>query len=75
MFEIGRQAECQRERNRTAQSAPENHGLFRALDAGRKPVDLTAIPYYAWANREKGPMTIWINETPGSGNDSNTDNK
>ncbi|GAB2910052.1 glycoside hydrolase family 127 protein [Nonomuraea fastidiosa] len=23
------------------------------------PVDLTFIPYYAWANRDLGPMTIW----------------
>ncbi len=21
---------------------------------------LTAIPYYAWANRDVGPMTVWI---------------
>jgi len=25
---------------------------------------LTAIPYYAWNNREKGPMTVWINAAP-----------
>lgn len=24
------------------------------------PVTLTAIPYYAWANREPGYMTVWI---------------
>lgn len=35
----------------------------KALDADGKVIDLTAIPYYAWANREKGPMTIWIDET------------
>ena len=23
-------------------------------------VKFTAIPYYAWANRERGPMTVWI---------------
>ncbi|MEM2913660.1 MAG: glycoside hydrolase family 127 protein [Candidatus Bathyarchaeia archaeon] len=23
-------------------------------------VKFTAIPYYAWANREEGPMTVWI---------------
>ena len=23
-------------------------------------VDVVAIPYYAWANREAGPMTVWI---------------
>lgn len=26
-------------------------------------VSLTAIPYHAWANREKGPMTVWIQES------------
>jgi DUF1680 family protein len=25
-----------------------------------RQVDFTAIPYYAWANREPGPMTAWI---------------
>lgn len=25
-----------------------------------RPVTLTAIPYYAWANREPGPMQVWI---------------
>ena len=24
------------------------------------PVDLVAIPYYSWANRGKGEMTVWI---------------
>jgi DUF1680 family protein len=23
-------------------------------------VQFTAIPYYAWANRESGPMIVWI---------------
>ena len=27
-----------------------------------RPVALTAIPYYAWTNREKGPMTVWMEE-------------
>ncbi|MEM3478864.1 MAG: glycoside hydrolase family 127 protein [Candidatus Bathyarchaeia archaeon] len=25
-----------------------------------RKVDFTAIPYYAWANREEGPMTVWL---------------
>ncbi len=25
-----------------------------------KPAKFTAIPYYAWANREPGPMIVWI---------------
>jgi uncharacterized protein len=24
------------------------------------PVTLTAVPYYAWANREDGPMRVWL---------------
>jgi len=26
----------------------------------KKEVEFITIPYYAWANREKGPMTVWI---------------
>ncbi|WP_171056028.1 glycoside hydrolase family 127 protein [Paenibacillus sinopodophylli] len=26
-------------------------------------VDIQAIPYYAWANREPGSMAVWINDT------------
>lgn len=35
----------------------------KALDAEGKPVELTAVPYYAWANREKSQMTVWIEES------------
>lgn len=31
-------------------------------DEKQATVNLTAIPYYAWMNREKGPMTVWIKE-------------
>jgi uncharacterized protein len=34
------------------------------LDAQQRLVALTAVPYYAWANRDRGQMTIWITETP-----------
>lgn len=34
------------------------------IDANGNSIPLTAIPYYAWTNREKGPMTVWIDETP-----------
>ncbi|MDQ3541417.1 MAG: glycoside hydrolase family 127 protein, partial [Chloroflexota bacterium] len=27
---------------------------------GRSSVTLTAIPYYAWANRGAGPMAVWL---------------
>lgn len=32
----------------------------------RKPVDFTAIPYYAWANRGRGQMIVWIPATEAS---------
>ena len=35
----------------------------QALSKDRHLTQLTAIPYYAWANRKKGPMTVWIDET------------
>jgi len=38
----------------------------KGLDEQNNPITLTAIPYYAWTNREKGPMTVWINESPAS---------
>ena len=25
-----------------------------------EPVGLTAVPYHAWANREPGPMRVWV---------------
>jgi len=34
-----------------------------ATAKGKNPEGLTAIPYYAWANRTQGPMTIWMNES------------
>jgi len=33
-----------------------------ALADGQRPVTLTAVPYYAWANREQGAMTVWVGE-------------
>ena len=38
----------------------------KGLDEQHNSIALTAIPYYAWTNREKGPMTVWINETSAS---------
>jgi hypothetical protein len=35
-----------------------------ALADAERQVTLTAVPYYAWANREKGAMTVWIGEAP-----------
>jgi uncharacterized protein len=28
------------------------------------PVEITAIPYYAWDNRKPGPMKVWLPQTP-----------
>jgi DUF1680 family protein len=47
---------------------PDNawtHHLYRtALPCSEReqgqPVEATAIPYYAWANREPGPMQVWL---------------
>jgi DUF1680 family protein len=33
-----------------------------AKDGSGKPVGITAVPYYAWANRGKGAMTVWVRE-------------
>lgn len=30
------------------------------VERNKKEVEFITIPYYAWANREKGPMTVWI---------------
>ena len=35
-----------------------------ALAGGKDSVTLTAAPYYAWANRTQGAMTVWIDEAP-----------
>ena len=36
----------------------------KALADGKRPVKLTAVPYYAWANRNPGAMTVWLDEAP-----------
>lgn len=33
-----------------------------ALADGKDPIKMTAIPYYAWQNRMKGAMTVWIQD-------------
>jgi len=35
--------------------------LYRQVRSGKgQEVEVTAIPYFAWANREKGKMRVWI---------------
>jgi DUF1680 family protein len=36
--------------------------LSKAKGEAAKKVELTAIPYYSWANRGKGEMTVWFPE-------------
>ncbi len=42
--------------------------LYRLLEPGaplpRKRLEVTAIPYFAWANREAGAMRVWIPRAP-----------
>ena len=40
---------------------PEEGPLYRPFaDAREEPVTITLIPYYAWANRGKGEMTVFL---------------
>ena len=40
------------------------HRLYRPVDLGPAragtPVEITMVPYFAWANREASPMQIWL---------------
>lgn len=44
--------------------APEENTDLYTFDTEKKydPVDLTFIPYYAWANRGENEMTVWVHE-------------
>lgn len=48
----------------TAEAIPDRawgNDLYRELKpAEPKPVSLTLVPYYAWANRGKSEMTVWL---------------
>jgi uncharacterized protein len=37
--------------------------LYRTSPPAAAPATLTAIPYYLWANRAPGPMTVWVRES------------
>jgi DUF1680 family protein len=39
-----------------------NGALYRREPPVQRPSQLHAIPYYLWANREPGAMTVWIRE-------------
>ncbi|BCM90496.1 non-reducing end beta-L-arabinofuranosidase [Abditibacteriota bacterium] len=38
------------------------YGYSRSPQLEGDPVDFTAIPYYAWANRDASPMQVWLRE-------------
>jgi hypothetical protein len=42
---------------------PSIVGLTTAAIAAGTPIELAAIPYFAWANRGVGGMRVWIPET------------
>ena len=49
---------------RTEGLAEEPDGpLYGTQPPVRTPCRVTAIPYFAWANRQAGNMTVWIRET------------
>ena len=35
--------------------------IGKATDSKNNLVDFMAIPYYAWAHREDGEMSVWLN--------------
>ena len=37
--------------------------LAERAEPNARGVKLTAIPYYAWANRDPAPMTVWAGYT------------
>ncbi|NPV06893.1 MAG: glycoside hydrolase family 127 protein [Anaerolineae bacterium] len=36
--------------------------LYRSAPPAEVPVEVVAVPYYAWANREPGDMLVWMRE-------------
>jgi uncharacterized protein len=47
----------------TARSANEGswkNTLYRPVGATNKDVKISLIPYYAWGNRGKMDMTVWM---------------
>jgi len=47
----------------TAQLLQNNHwkkSLYKPMNTTTKPIRITLIPYYAWANRGKTDMSVWL---------------
>ncbi|GAA2124325.1 glycoside hydrolase family 127 protein [Glycomyces algeriensis] len=43
---------------------PAADGLYSDKPPAAEPTAIRTVPYYAWANRGKGTMAVWIRETP-----------
>lgn len=43
------------------QSENWKNNLYKEVNTNYKPVNIKLIPYYAWANRGKTDMTVWMN--------------
>lgn len=43
------------------QNSSWKNNLYRELNTNTKTVSIKLIPYYAWANRGKTDMTVWLN--------------
>jgi DUF1680 family protein len=37
-----------------------NHNLYQPLTKTEAPIKITMIPYFAWANRGKTDMSVWL---------------
>ncbi|MBN9159680.1 MAG: hypothetical protein J0I07_01855, partial [Myxococcales bacterium] len=46
----------------TAIDTADWHELYRTAPSREHATTLTALPYYLWANRNKGSMVVWIPE-------------
>ena len=42
------------------QNSNWNNRLYREVNTTTKPIKIKLIPYYAWANRGKTDMTVWM---------------
>jgi uncharacterized protein len=46
-----------------ARSNAEWDSLYRRMDDGsreRQTIDITAVPYFLWGNRDRGSMNVWV---------------
>ena len=57
---IGAQAQV---RAPAAKWDDELYGSAPPLETVPREIELTAIPYYAWANRQTGAMRVWLRES------------